>query len=488
MRIVSLLSLLGVFFSNCSAPENSAQPPANNSANQPNIILILADDMGYGDPGFNGGEIIHTPVLNQLAEGGMVFTQHYSGNTVCAPSRSVLMTGLHTGHTPLPDSTKTMAEVLKDVGYATGAFGKWGLGYPGSEGMPSIQGFDEFFGYLCQRRAHFYYPEFLFHDIRGQDLQKVILEGNKVDDSAGENFLHPGSGPPIEKGTYSQDAITEQALNFIDQHSEDPFFLYFPSPLPHSSMTVPEEAMAPYLDDEGNSIFKEEPFTSDHFTDQAMPKATYAAMVTYLDKQIGMILDKLKEKGIEEETLIIFSSDNGSHTSGGYHFSMLDSNAPLRGGKRDLYEGGIRVPTLAYWPGVIQPNTKSELISGFQDLFPTFSELANAPIEIEIDGISLAPTLTDKGDQQEHDYLYWEFIERGGKQAVRKGRWKAVKLNVSTEDPSPIELYNLEQDILEANDVSGQYPEIVKELQEIMNEAHTSSKFFSLYEEEKILN
>lgn len=495
MRITALCLLLSAFISNCSAPDNSAESSGGYPVNSPNIVLILADDMGYGDPGFNRGEIIHTPVLDQLAKDGMVFTQHYSGNTVCAPSRSVLMSGLHTGHTPirgnqevmpigqapLPDSTVTMAEILKEAGYATGAFGKWGLGYPGSEGVPSRQGFDEFFGYLCQRRAHFYYPEFLFHDKQGQELQRVMLEGNSVDDSARENFLHPGSGPPLEKGTYSQDAITKRALSFIDQHSEEPFFLYFPSPLPHSSMTIPEEAMAPYLDEEGNSLFDEEPFTSDHFTDQAMPKATYAAMVTYLDEQVGMIVDKLKEEGIEEETLIIFSSDNGSHTSGGYHFSMLDSNAPLRGGKRDLYEGGIRVPTVAYWPGVIQPNTRSVLISGFQDLLPTFAELAGTSVPEKVDGLSIAPTLTGNGEQQEHDYLYWEFTERGGKQAVRKGPWKAVRLDVTTEEPGPIELYNLEQDIQESNDVSGQYPEIVNEMQEIMDEAHTPSKLFPLY-------
>ena len=384
IRNLLLCLSLSLLFACSNQPE--AEQASNTQAGQkPNIILILADDMGYGDPGFNGGGIIRTPVLDRLAQGGMVFMQHYSGNTVCAPSRSVLMTGLHTGHTPirgnkevmpigqhpLPDSVVTIGEILQDAGYTTGAFGKWGLGYPDSEGMPSKQGFDEFFGYLGQRRAHFYYPEFLFHDVKGKELRRVVLEGNEVDDTARENFLHPGSGPPIEKGTYSQDVITEHALTFIEQHSTEPFFLYFPSPLPHSSMTVPEKALTPYLDEEGNSIFDEEPYENDHFTDQARPKATYAAMVTYLDKQVGMILNKLMEEGGDENTLIIFSSDNGSHTSGGYHFSMLNSNAPLRGGKRDLYEGGIRVPTLAYWPGVIQAGSSSDLISGFQDFLQT---------------------------------------------------------------------------------------------------------------------
>lgn len=409
------------------------------------------------------------------------------------------MTGLHTGHTPirgnkeimpigqqpLPDSVISLAEVLKEAGYITGAFGKWGLGYPGSEGVPSRQGFDEFFGYLCQRRAPFYYPEFLFHDLKGEELQRVQFTGNVVDDTSPENFQHPGSGPPVQKAVYSQDAITQKALDFIDKHNDQPFFLYFPSPLPHSSMTIPQEAMQPYLDETGNSIFEEEPYVGDHFTQQAMPKAAYAAMVTYLDKQVGMLLEKLEEKGIAENTLIIFSSDNGSHTSGGYDFSMLDSNAPFRGGKRDLYEGGIRVPLVTRWPNKIKPGTESDLLSGFQDMMPTFADLAGITLPSDLDGISLVPTLLGAGNQQQHDYLYWEFHERGGKQAVRKGPWKAVRLNVSTRAAGFIELYNLDEDVAESSNLANQFPEIVAELKVIMEKAHRQNTDFPLFPEEK---
>jgi arylsulfatase A len=491
-----LLFPLIMFVSCTDQTERSSS--VDGEAYKPNIIYILADDLGYGDLGSYGQENIHTPNLDRMAEEGMRFTDHYAGSTVCAPSRSSLMTGLHTGHTPIRDNheimpvgqyplqyaTVTIPKILKDAGYATGAFGKWGLGYPGSEGQPSIQGFDRFFGLLCQRRSHFFYPEFLFNDQCGQDVERVYLEGNEVEDVSTENFQREGSGPPITREQYSQDVITEQALAFIDEHHDRPFFLYVPSQIPHASLEVPDDELERYLDENGESIFDEDtsqPFGAYTFTEK--PLATYAAMVTRLDRYVGMILDKLEEHGIAENTLVMFTSDNGSYTEGGYHYSMHDSNAPLRGGKRDLYEGGIRVPFIAWWPGKIESGTTSDHISYFPDMMPTFSELAGAYVPPNIDGISMVPTLLGRGDQQQHDYLYWEFHAQGGKQAIRKGDWKAVRLNVRADRNSPIELYNLAEDIAEEHDVSVDHPEIVEEMDKLFYKAHVPSELFPLFDD-----
>ena len=412
---------------------------------KPNIIYILADDLGYGDLGSYGQKHIQTPNLDRMAEQGMRFTQHYSGSTVCAPSRSVLMTGLHTGHTqirgnkeimpvgqyPLSYGTVTIPKLLKEAGYRTGGFGKWGLGYPGSEGEPSLQGFDEFFGYLCQRRSHFFYPEFLYHDVCGTPVERVLLEGNRVEDASTENFQREGAGPPIAKAFYSQDVIAEKALEFIEKNKNTPFFLYFPSQIPHASLQVPDEALEMYLDENGESIFEEDssyPFGA--YTQTDKPKAVYAAMVTLLDRYVGMIIEKLEELNLTDDTLIIFTSDNGSYTEGGYHYSMHNSNGELRGGKRDLYEGGIRVPFIAKWPGKIEAGVVSDHLSYFPDMMPTFTELAGVKAPPGIDGISMVPALMGREGQKNHDHLYWEFHAQGGKQAVRKGKWKAVRLNV----------------------------------------------------------
>ena len=491
--IVLLINLMAIL-SGCELASNEE----STEIQKPNIIYIIADDLGYGDLGSFGQVHIQTPNLDRMADEGMKFTQHYSGSTVCAPARSVLMTGFHSGRTqirgnreqmpigqyPLMYGTVTIANLLQEQGYATGGFGKWGLGYPGSSGMPSLQGFDQFFGFLGQRRAHFYYPEFLFHDVKGEDLRQVNLDGNVVDDTPSwEGFQHPGSGKPIERVQYSADVIHNEAMRFIDDHHDRPFFLFYPTQIPHASLTVPDETLQLYLDEEGNSIFDEEIHDFGHYTEQPMPKAAYAAMVTHLDKQTGEILKKLEELGIAENTLVIFTSDNGSHVEGGYHYSMLNSNGPLRGGKRDLYEGGIRVPTIAWWPGSIDPGTESNLISGFQDMLPTFAELSGAVPPPGIDGISMVPTLLGTDGQQEHEYLYWEFHGQGGKQAVRWGDWKAVRLNVRDNlDDAPLELYNLGGDIGEENDVENDYPEIVAQMLEYMREAHIPNKVFPLFD------
>lgn len=461
---------------------------------QPNIIYILADDLGYGDIGAFGGDQIQTPNLDRLTEEGIKFTHHYSGSTVCAPARSVLMTGLHTGHTqirgnreilpigqhPLAAGTVTVAGLLSEAGYATGTIGKWGLGGPDSEGLPSLQGFDYFFGFLDQRRAHFYYPDFLFRDVKGEELERVYLEGNRTED---DPERRPGSGRALSAVHYAPDVKQSEALAFIEENSESPFFLYLPMQLPHASLEVPDTFLQKYLNENGESIFTEEPSQQGHYVNHDMPKAAYAGMVSFMDHQVGEVMKKLDELGIADNTLILFTSDNGSYAEGGYHYSMLDSNAPFRGGKRDLYEGGIRVPLIARWPGVAAGGQTSTHLSGFQDMMPTFAELAGVHPPADIDGLSMVPVLTGQGTQQEHDYLYWEFHEQGGKQAVRKGDWKAVRLNVRQNRNAPIELYNLADDPAETNDLASEYPEITKGMNQLIQEAHLPSDVFPLFEE-----
>jgi arylsulfatase A-like enzyme len=458
---------------------------------QPNIIFILADDLGYGDVGVYGQQNFETPNLDRLAHGGMKFLQHYSGSTVCAPSRSALMTGQHTGHTfirgnsergftldkegqyPLAPEEITIAEVLKKGGYATGAFGKWGLGYPGSEGDPTKQGFDEFFGYNCQRVAHNYYPTHLW-----DNLTKTPLKGND-----GET-----------KTVYAPLIIHEKALSFIEKNKGRPFFMYYPSVIPHAELAAPEKYIEKYRGKfmpekeyvkKGNSSPhpKVNPESINNYNvggynSQKESHAAFAAMVSLLDEQVGQIIDKVDDLGIAENTLIIFSSDNGPHLEGGADPEYFGSNGPLRGYKRDLYEGGIRVPTLAYWPSQITPNSKSDHISAFWDFFPTATEIAGLDYNSsKIDGISFLPEL--KGEnQKKHPYLYWEFLEKGGRQAVRMNQWKAVRMNMSKNPDSPIELYNVHQDIGEQENLAVQYPEVLKEISRIMNKEHISSRIF----------
>jgi arylsulfatase A-like enzyme len=444
---------------------------------RPNIVYILADDLGYGDLGCYGQKDIRTPNLDRMAREGMVFTQHYSGSTVCAPSRSCLMTGQHTGHTPvrgnkeyqpegqhpLPAESVTVAEVLKRAGYTTGAFGKWGLGYPGSEGDPNNQGFDEFYGYNCQRYAHNYYPYFLRHNDK-----KVMLAGNE--------------GKKTEQ--YAHDLIQEQTLKFIEANKDNPFFLYVPNVIPHAELLVPEDeivksyrgqfAEKPYKGVDDGRSYKRGGYGS-----VETPRANFAAMVTRLDRYVGEILDRLRQLGLDKRTLVMFTSDNGPHGEGGANPKYFDSSGGLRGMKRDLYEGGIRVPMIARWPGKIKAGSGSEHISAFWDVMPTLAELAGADAPDNIDGISFVPTLLgQKQKQKEHEYLYWEFHERGGKQAVRKGKWKAIRLQVKRDPDGPLELYDLQKDPQEKNNVASQHPDIVDRMAQIMREAHVDSDVF----------
>lgn len=463
----------------------------NKSKFMPNIVYILADDLGIGDLGCYGQIIIHTPNIDWLASEGMRFTNHYSGSTVCAPSRSVLLTGQHTGHTPIRDNKPyldegqfpmkaealTIAEMLKEAGYTTGAFGKWGLGFVGTEGDPNTQGFDEFFGYNCQKYAHRYYPEYLWHNDK-----KVYLEGN--------DWTH--------KVTYAPDVIHQRVLDFIGSNKKQPFFLYYPSTLPHAELIVPDDKiLAQYL-----GKFDEIPYPGqntkvglneasygpemniDAYCPQEHPKATYAAMVSRLDQHVGEVIQKLKETGLFENTIILFASDNGIHKEGGIQPEDFNSNSIYRGAKRDLYEGGIKSPMIACWPGKIEPESETNHISAFWDIMPTLAELTGLDPPEDIDGISFLPTLRKDGIQQKHENLYWEFHPQGGKQAVRKGPWKAIRLNYLKPDKTTIELYNLDNDPSEVLNLADKYPEKIIEMIRIMDEEHTTSADFP-FEPEK---
>jgi arylsulfatase A-like enzyme len=444
----------------------------------PNIIYILADDLGYGDLGCYGQKRIETPHLDQLAKDGIRFTRHYSGSTVCAPSRSALMTGLHTGHTPvrgnqevqpegqwpLPDSIKTLAELLKEAGYVTGAFGKWGLGYPGSEGDPVHQGFDRFFGYNCQRYAHRYYPEYLW-----SNSEKFYLAGNDWSNTE----------------TYAPDLIQQKAIEFIKEYQDTTFFAYLPIILPHAELIVPDdEIYREYL-----GKFPETPYAGGAGADygpqmviamycsQENPHATFAAMVARIDRYVGEIAEVVAELGLSENTIIMFSSDNGPHLEGGADPLFFDSNGGLRGFKRDLYEGGIRVPFIVKWPGTIEPGRVSEHPSAFWDLVPTLGELTGFTCE-NSDGISFLPELMNKA-QSKHPYLYWEFHEMGGKQAILKDQWKAVRLQVGRDPDGPLELYDLDSDPGEEHDVARSHPELTATLSNMMEQARQPSGKFN---------
>ncbi len=464
------------------------QPQQETKQQKPNIVFILADDLGYGDLGCYGQQKIKTPNIDRMASQGILFTQHYSGSTVCAPSRSALMTGQHTGHTfvrgnkeiqpegqePLAASVLTVAEVLKEAGYTTGAFGKWGLGMADTEGSPNKQGFDKFFGYLCQRYAHRYYPEYLW-----DNDHKYLLAGNDWNN----------------KKTYAPGIIQKMALNFIRQNKEKPFFAYIPMVIPHAELIAPEDSFLIIYD----SQFEEIPWGFDNITDDPHqgneygtsnfevrgyapvknPRAIFAAMVARLDFHVGEILNLIDELGIAENTIVIFTSDNGPHQEGGADPDFFDSNGGLRGHKRDLYEGGIRVPMIVKWPAKIKTATKTNHISAFWDVLPTLAEAAGVTTPENIDGISFLPVLTGKDLQQKHTYLYWEFHELGGRQAMRKGDWKLVKYNVLEPERITTELYNLAADPREENNLAAEKPELVKELLELMKNAHTESDVFT---------
>ncbi|MEW6234582.1 MAG: arylsulfatase [Candidatus Omnitrophota bacterium] len=415
-----------------------------NSGSKPNIIFILADDLGYGDLGCYGQKTIQTPSIDRMAQEGMRFTDCYAGSTVCAPSRCCLMTGYHTGRArirgnkrhPLLPQDVTVAEVLKDAGYATGIIGKWGLGAPNDSGIPNRQGFDYWFGYLDQARAHNYYPDYVWKNE--------------------ERFF-------FEKWTYSHDAFAAEAHDFVKRNRANPFFLYLAYTIPHAfneggvnGMPIPSDA----------------PYSKENW-----PQASknHAAMITRLDGDVGKLFTLLKELGLDENTIVFFSSDNGPHKEGGADPNFFDSNGPLRGIKRDLYEGGIRVPMIARWPGKIQAGAASAEPWAFWDFLPTAAELGGANVPTAIDGLSMVPALTSQ-PQRRHNYLYWEFYERGFDQAVRMKNWKGVRHGID----APVELYNLSGDLGEERDIAAQHPDIAAEIAAIMNNAHVDSELYPI--------
>jgi arylsulfatase A-like enzyme len=433
----------------------------------PNIIYILADDLGYGDVGCYGQKQIPTPHIDRLAAEGMRFTQHYSGSAVCGPSRSALLEGRHTGHTAvrsnkagqlLDPSTLTLPEALKTAGYTTAIMGKWGAGEPPPPDDPGRHGFDHAFGYVNMFHAHNFFPEFLI-----RDGQKVPLPGNVTDHTLGFGHLPEGTGVAKTKVTYAPYEIERETLAFIEAHRAKPFFLYVALNLPHNNGELAK------VTGDGCEVPDYGEFAT---RDWPQVERGFARMVQLTDRAVGLIMARLKELGLEENTLVVFSSDNGPYGGGGHNHEFFNSNGELRGYKRALYEGGIRVPFIARWTGKIKPASTSHHVSAMWDLYPTFCELAGAKIPAGLDGLSLAPTLLSQGTQAHHEHLYWEFYEGAGAQAVRQGDWKAVRLNLANDQPEVFELYNLATDPSETRNLAAANPEIARRLRALMSASH----------------
>lgn len=448
---------------------------AQTVTTQPNIIFVLADDLGCGDIGVYGQQKIKTPNIDRLAKDGIQFNQFYTGTTVCAPSRSAFMTGQHTGHTPirgnigtqpegqwpLPADAISVAKILKQAGYATGDFGKWGMGFVGTSGDPNKQGFDEFYGYNCQSLAHDYYPDHLWHNAQRIDLPNT--PSNPVD--------------------YSAQMIQDKAKKFVQDNRSKPFFLFLSYTLPHAALQLPkDDSLFGYY----KKAFNEQPvkvpeiWSGKGYQPQAYPHAAYAAMVGKLDAYVGEIRQEVERLGIAKNTIILFASDNGAHKEGGNDPGFFNSSAGYIGGKRDLYEGGIRTPFIGWWPCTIKAGSQSDFVGAFWDLLPTFAQLAGTKAPKDIDGISFAPTLLGQKQKQTHAYLYWEFHEQGGKQAVRMGDWKGIRLKAMKRE-LPIELYNLKTDSYEKNNIAASHPDIVARIEKIMQDARVENKDFPFW-------
>ncbi len=437
---------------------------ASASKSSPNILYILADDLGYADVGYQGQRIIKTPNIDQLAASGMRFSQHYSGSTVCAPSRSCLLTGQHTGQTYVRANQDiqlrkdpldmTVASYLKQAGYATGMIGKASTGCICKPGNPADNGFDYFFGFLTHRGAHRYFPEKMYRN--GEAIQ--------YPDNKGKNGE-----------TYSQDILLKEVLGFIESEKKGPFFLHYSMQLPHAGLWAEERFKAPY-----RGIWKEVPNAKNaHYRYEEEPVATMAGMIARADWEIGQILLKLEDLGILENTVIFFASDNGPHSAGGHNAELFNGNGMLRGEKRDLYEGGIRVPHVVSWKGVVQAGSSSNHVSAFWDFLPTACEIAGIPVPENINGISYLPTLLGNSEEQAiHEYLYWEFYEQGGKRATRFGDWKAVQLFMD-KGGYAIELYNLDKDVRERYNIASNHPDIVAQAEAIFKDAHVPSPVVS---------
>ena len=495
--VYALLAVFVLLNSSCSNEKNTA-------GKKPNIIYILADDLGYGDVGVYGQKKIETPNIDRLAKDGMMFMQHYAGAPVCAPSRCVLLTGKHLGHSlvrgndewakrgpvwdyravvndstlegqfPIPAGTVTSARLLQQAGYKTAIIGKWGLGAPQTDGVPNKQGFDYFYGYNCQRQAHTYYPVHLWeNDHRVYIGNDTVPPTEKLDKGADPYDIK--SYDKFKLKSYSPDLMFKALTKFVDRNKDQPFFLYWATPIPHAPLQAPQRWVDHYVKKFGD----EEPYTGNKgYFPCRYPHATYAAMISYLDENIGKLIKQLKDLGIYDNTLIIFTSDNGPTYNGGTDSPWFDSGGPFRSvfgrGKGFVYEGGIRVPMIASWPGKIKPGTVSQLPSVFYDVLPTLCDISGAPKPKDTDGISFLPELLGE-KQKKHEFLYWEYPEYGGQIGVRMGKWKAVCRNMRKKNNFTFELYDLETDLGETNDVAAEHPEIIEKIKQIVKEQHTKS-------------
>ena len=489
----------------CQTKKTAKQSEAQ-ADEKPNIIYILADDLGYGDVGAYGQTKIETPNIDALAKEGMMFTQHYSGAPVCAPARAALLTGLHGGHAsirgndeweergdvwnyraiikdstlegqrPMPKNTITIAQLLKSANYKTAIVGKWGLGAPQTESIPTKMGFDYFFGYNCQRLAHTYTPVHLY-----ENDQRVYLNNDTIAPGLGllkeDDPFAAASYEKYGQPDYSPDLIFNKMMGFIEANKKDPFFMYWASPIPHVPLQAPQRWVDYYV----NKFGEEEPYyfkkeVGSYFPAR-YPHATYAAMISYLDENVGKLVDFLKEEGLYENTLIVFTSDNGPTYNGGADPDFFNSGGLFEGssgkGKGYTYEGGIRVPMIATWPAKIKAGTTSHHISAFYDVMPTLNEVAKVQTETKTDGISFYNTLTSTEKQKEHDYLYWEFAGYEGQVAVRMGKWKMIWKNINRGNKA-VELYDLEGDIREENNIMKDHPEMLQKFHEILKKEHAT--------------
>ena len=455
---------LALVFAACATEEQQAAAPER----PPNIIFILADDLGYGDLGSYGQQQIQTPRLDRMAAEGLRFTDHYAGSTVCAPSRCVLMTGLHTGHCrirgngrfPLEPEDVTIAEVLRDGGYTTGLIGKWGLGEAGSTGVPNQQGFDYFFGYLNQIRAHNFYPDYLWRNNEQVPLDNVI-------EIVQEGYAAGIGSYATEKVEYSHDLFTDEALAFVETNKDRPFFLYLAYTIPHAN----NESL--HAGEHGMEVPDYGAYADNDWEE---PHKGMAAMVSRMDADVGRLLDRLQNLGLAENTLVLFTSDNGPHREGGRDPAFFESSGPLRGIKRALYEGGIRVPMIAWWPGTIAQGRTTDHPSAFWDFFPTAAEAAGLTLPQETDGLSFLPTLRGR-EQPRHAYLYWEFHEgQAPKQAVRRDQYKAVYF----WETDQTELYDLAADPGETRDLAAERPALADSLRALIHQARTPSEHWPI--------
>lgn len=486
-RYLSVLIFLSFVFGTLSCVKHP-------EIRMPNIILIMADDLGYNELGCYGQEIIKTPNIDKLASEGMRFTQFYSGSPVCAPSRCVLLTGKHSGHAyirdnyelggytddteggqlPLLPGTETMGSYLKTKGYVTGVIGKWGLGGPGSVGVPNRQGFDYFYGYLCQKQAHNYYPTHLWENESSDTLKNTFFMAHqRLDGDSGDlNSYEQYRGQE-----YAPDKMMENAISFIRDNKDTSFFLYMPVIVPHLSIQLPEDepSLASYRE-----IIPDSPYVGNRgYLPHPYPRAAYAAMITRMDRDVGRIMELLKSNGLDDNTVVLFTSDNGPTYGGigGSDTEYFESNKPFSGLKGSVQEGGIRVPLIAWWPGHVEGGMVSGHIASFQDILPTLAGITGTESLPGTDGISFLPELQQQ-EQLQHDYLYWEFPAYGGQAAVRKGKWKAVRTGLVKDPLSPLELYDLDKDPGEQDNVAEQHPEVVGAIWEIMSSARVPSAEF----------